>query len=332
MKRATLKDIARLTGLSVSGVSRALKDHPDISKETKDRVREVAKALNYRPNPNAQILRTQSSRVIAVILPKANTFFFPELLQGIGEVVSQKGYSLMFLQSDNSYAKEKELVDFALQSFAEGVLISLSVETQDLLHLFKLKEAGTPVVLIDRVLENETFPYVTIDDRQTTQMAVEALLEHNHQKVLGIFDDPNLEMTRHRIEGFKKAHELQGLPLQEDQLLTVVDENNMEYPIRSLIERHDQATAIFAMSDKIMVRTYHVLNKMGLRIPDDIALLSISDGKAPYYLFPNISHFRHSGHIVGTEGTMLLFDLINGKKLHNNFHKIETEFIKLHSF
>ncbi len=173
---------------------------------------------------------------------------------------------------------------------------------------------------------------VTIDDRQTTQMAVETLLEHNHQKVLGIFDDPNLEMTRHRIEGFKKAHELSGLSVQEDQVLTVVDENNMEYPIRSLIERYDQATAIFAMSDKIMVTTYHILSKMGLRIPDDIALLSISDGKAPYYLFPNISHFRHSGHIVGTEGTTLLFDLINGKKLHNNFHKIETKFIKLHSF
>ena len=117
MKRTTLKDIAKATGLSVSGVSRALKNHPDIGERTKQKVKEVAEALNYSPNLSARSLRTRSSKIIALILPELTDFFFPKLLKGISDTVESKGYSLVFLQSNNSLEKEKELIRLLNQMF-----------------------------------------------------------------------------------------------------------------------------------------------------------------------------------------------------------------------
>ncbi|MBI5913905.1 MAG: LacI family DNA-binding transcriptional regulator [Bacteroidetes bacterium] len=331
MKRSTLKDIAKLTGLSVSGVSRALKDHPDISPETKDKVKEVAAALNYHPNPSAQFLRTKSSKIIAVILPEVNTFFFPEILQGISKVVEQHGYSLIFLQSDNSIRKEKELIDYCLQMFVDGVLISLSGETTNLEHILKLKETETSVVLIDRILENKEVPYLTINDAETSFRAVDYLIKKGHSNILGIFDDDRLSMTRLRADGFRLAHARNGIDLNPNQILTITDDHELEAQITNFLDEHPSATAVFTMSDKLMVKTYHVINSLGFKIPDDMALVSISDGKAPYYLYPGITHMRHSGEEVGTTATNLLFELLSGKKPDQDIYEIATVLVELGS-
>lgn len=331
MKRSTLKDIAKLTGLSVSGVSRALKDHPDIAQETKDKVREVAEALNYHPNPSAQKLHSKSSKIIAVILPEVNTFFFPEMLQGISKVVEQQGYFLIFLQSNNSFKKEKELIDYCLQMFVDGVLISVSSETENLGHLLKLKDLDTPIVLIDRVLSNTEIPYLTIDDVGTAKAAVDHLLQKGHEKVLGIFDDIRLSMTQLRIEGFKQALDRNNLNHTNSNILTISDNNDIEGQISHFLSENETATAVFTMSDKLMVKAYHAIHSLGYKIPEDFALVSISDGKAPYYLYPGITHIRHSGEEVGILAATLLFKILSGEGECLGFHKVETKLVELGS-
>ncbi|MFT5168717.1 MAG: LacI family transcriptional regulator [Saprospiraceae bacterium] len=331
MKRATLKDIAKLTGLSISGVSRALKDHPDIGRETKERVKEVALALKYSPNLNARSLRTLSSRIIAVILPKLTDFFFPKLLKGISEIVEARGYSLIFLQSNNNLKREEELVDFCLNVFAEGVLISLSVETDKLDHLQKLKEADIPTVLIDRVIKNDDFPSVTIDDREISFTAVEYLIEQGHNNILGIFGDSRLKMTALRVEGYRLAHAHHQIAIKEEQILMVPSEYNLEEEITAYIKGQSAATAIFTMSDTLLVHTYQAIKQLGLSIPDDVSLISISDGIAPNYLFPKITHLRHSGHEVGSKATNLLFNIIDGMSPAFSFYKIDAALVKLGS-
>ncbi|MBK9015076.1 MAG: LacI family DNA-binding transcriptional regulator [Saprospiraceae bacterium] len=331
MKRSTLKDIAKLTGLSVSGVSRALKGHPDIAPETKERVKEVAKALNYHPNPNAQFLHSKSSKIIAVILPEVNTFFFPEILQGISEVVEQHGYFLLFLQSDNKFQKEKDLIEYCIQMFVDGVLISLSAETTSLDHLLKLKEMDAAVVLIDRVLSNDSIPYLTIDDAEASRKAVDHLISKGHTNILGIFDDGRLSMTNLRASGFRQAHEQNGLHCGENRILIVNGDVEIEEQIIQLIDENAELTAIFTMSDKLMVKAYHAINSLGFKMPDDIALISISDGKAPYYLYPGISHVRHSGEEVGTSAATLLFRMLSDEKNLEGFHQIETKLVELGS-
>ncbi len=331
MKRYTLKDIAKLTGLSVSGVSRALKDHPDIAPETKDRVREVAAALNYHPNPSAQFLHSKSSKIIAAILPEVNTFFFPEILQGISKVVEKHGYFLIFLQSDNKFQKEKDLVDYCIQMFVDGVLISLSAETKSLDHLLKLTEMDASVVLFDRVLNNDAIPYLTIDDSQASRKAVEHLHSKGHTNILGIFDDDRLSMTNLRANGFRQALNQNELGNHPNRILTITGDEDIEERIIQLLDENPDATAVFTMSDKLMVKTYHAINSLGLKIPDDLALISISDGKAPHYLYPGITHIRHSGEEVGNSAATLLFRMLLGEKHLEGFHKIETTLVELGS-
>jgi len=331
MKRATLKDIAKLTGLSISGVSRALKDHPDISPATKQKVKEVAQALKYSPNLSARSLRTQSSKIIALILPELTDFFFPKLLKGISEIVEARGYSLVFLQSNNTLKKEQELVELCINMFAEGVLISLSVETGHLEHLRKLKEAGIPTILIDRVIKNEDFPSITIDDRETSFKAIEYLIQQGHKNILGIFGDQRLKMTQLRIEGFQLGHAHHRRKLTDGQILMVPDEDDLEQTITDYIKQHPKATAIFTMSDSILVNTYHAIKQLGFHIPKDISLVSISDGIAPNYLYPKITHLHHSGHEVGSKASNLLFNIIDGMSPAFNFYKIDAELIQLGS-
>ncbi|MBK8563949.1 MAG: LacI family DNA-binding transcriptional regulator [Saprospiraceae bacterium] len=331
MKRSTLKDIAKLTGLSISGVSRALKDHPDIAPETKEKVREVANALNYHPNPNAQHLQSKQSKTIAVILPEVNTFFFPELLQGISNVVEQHGYFLIFLQSDNRFSREKELIEYCIQMFVDGVLISVSAETTNLEHLLKLQEMGAAVVQIDRVLSNGTIPFLTINDSAASMKATAYLIDKGHKKMVGIFDDARLSMTLLRIEGFERALQLHQIAIEEDSILIVQDGEDVEFKLSKLLDENTSITAVFTMSDKLLVRAYHAINQLGLKIPDDIALISISDGKAPQYLFPGITHVRHSGEVVGIAAATLLFKILSGEKIPGQLHEVETTLVELDS-
>ena len=324
MKRTTIKDIAKLTGLSISTISRALKGHPDISQATREKVSEVAEATGYKPNLGARSLRTQSSKLIGVILPRADTFFFPELLEGISEVVSRHGYSFIFLQSENKFKKEEELLELCMQMSVEGVLISLSVEAKDVSHLYKLRSGNIPVVLMDRVFENELIPCVNINDAEVVYNAVDYLINKGHQRILGIFDDPRLEMTNLRESGFREALKKNNIALAEKQVVKISEGEDLDLVISELLDKNEEATAIFTMSDKLMVQTYHILSNYGLAIPEDIALIAISDGKAPYYFYPNISHMRHSGAEVGSTAANLLFECIRGQTPSNLFYYIQA--------
>ena len=311
-----------MTGLSTSTISRALKGHPDISLSTRQNVNEVAKALGYKPNLGPRSLRTQSSKLIGVILPKVDTFFFPEVLEGISEVVSKQGYYFIFLQSENSFHKEDELLELCMQMSVEGVLISLSVETENVDHLLKLKNNDIPVVLMDRVLENGMFPCVNINDAEVSFTAVDFLIKKGHRKILGVFDDPRLEMSNLREAGYLAALEKNNIPFYESQVLRVTVPKGADAIISQFLDNNKEATAIFTMSDNIMVQVYHVLINHGLSIPKDMALISISDGKAPNYFHPNITHMWHSGSEVGRTASTLLFKYIKGEALNDKYHYI----------
>jgi LacI family transcriptional regulator len=280
------------------------------------------------PNLSARTLRTNSSKIIALILPELTDFFFPKLLKGITEIVESRGYTLVFLQSNNSIEREKELVDFCINIAAEGVLISLSVETNTLDHCKNLKEANIPLIQIDRIIKDDNFPSITIDDRETAFNATEYLIEQGYQKILGIFGDPRLAMTQLRSEGFQLAHAHHRRPLSESQLLKIPNEDNIGNSISEFIKKNVGTTAIFTMSDTLLVHTFHAIRQLGYRIPEDISLISISDGVAPNYLFPKITHMHHSGHEVGTRATRLLFNIIDGMTPVFNFYEIEAVLIK----
>jgi LacI family transcriptional regulator len=330
MKRTTIKDLARALGIATSTVSRALSDHPDISEAMRRRVREAALALNYTPNLSAKHLRTQYTRMIALILPEVNMFFTPSLMNGINAIVESFGYTLFILQSDNTLEKESKLLDYCAELSVEGILISLSEETSHTAHFSTCQNADIPIVLIDKTLESEDFAAFNFDDASMSQRAVAHLIAHGHTNIVGVFANPKLRMTRLREEGFRAALQHYGIPLDEKLILTIREPNEVDGSIKSVLAQRPNATAFFTMSDELLVQTYHSILRSGFRIPTDKALISISDGQTPYYLFPNITHIRSSGEALGRKAAAFLFNLVH-KKYGILDSEVQTDLVDLYS-
>jgi LacI family transcriptional regulator len=309
-RRVTLKDIARQLGLSLPTISRALADHPDISEDTKARVREAAQAMHYIPNFRARYLRAKNSRLLALILPEMNMFFFPSLITGISKVAQDNDYSLIVFQSDNSVVQERRLVEYCTHLSVDGVLLALSAETSDLTHLDILHDCGIPVVLLDNTIETTKYSTVTIDDQDVGRDAAAYLLDRGHSRILGVFGDQRQRISAMRLRGFKQAHAERGLKLADTQIVRMTTGEPLEHSLHRALDAHGDTTAVFTMTDELLMRSNYVLMQRGRRIPDDVSLLAISDGLAPALLYPNVTHFRHSGMEVGERTAHILIGLI----------------------
>ena len=308
--RVTLKDIAAKVGLCTATVSRALADHPDISGETKARVRSAAQTLSYIPNYRARYLRAKHSRLMALIVPEINAFFVPSMITGINRVVQKNDYSLIVFQSDNSIVQERRLVEYCTQLSADGVLMVLSSETADLQHLDVLQDCGIPVVLLDKTIDTVKHTTITIDDEEAGREAASYLLARGHTRCIGIFSDPRQRISALRLAGFRRAHRDQGVPLADTQILEVTMIDELEGQLDRAFAAHPDLSAIFTMTDELLVHTHHLLSRRGTRIPEDVSLMAISDGQAPSFLHPNVTHLRHSGSEVGERTAHILIGMI----------------------
>jgi LacI family transcriptional regulator len=329
--RVTLKDIAKSVGLSMATVSRALADHPDISGETKDRVREAAQAMSYIPNYRARYLRAKHSRLIALIVPEMNMFFVPSMITGINRVVQQNDYSLIVFQSDNSIVQERRLAEYCTHLSADGVLLVLSSETADLQHLEVLHEFGIPVVLLDRTIDTTKYTTITIDDEDAGREAATYLMDRGHECILGIFGDQRQRISALRPKGFRRAHAERRVPLAETQVLSVTLVDELEGLLDRAFAAHPHLTAIFTMTDDLLVHTHHLLAQRGVRIPEDVSLMSISDGQAPSFLHPNVTHIRHSGIEVGERTAHILIGMIEHNSDAMMDVRIRTTLVELGS-
>lgn len=329
--RVTLKDIAARVGLSMATISRALADHPDISGETKDRVREVAQAMSYIPNYRARYLRTKHSRLIALIVPEMNMFFVPSMITGINRVVQQNDYSLIVFQSDNSTAQERRLAEYCTHLSADGVLMVLSSETSNLQHLDVLHDLGIPVVLLDRTIDTSKYTTITIDDEEAGREAASYLIDHGHTRCVGVFGDQRQRITTQRLKGFRRAHAEAGIALEDTQVLRITMLDELEAQLDRVFATHPDLTAIFTMTDELLVHTHHQLARRGTRIPEDVSLLSISDGQAPSFLHPNVTHVRHSGIEVGERTAHILIGMIEHNSDAMMDVRIRTTLVELGS-
>jgi LacI family transcriptional regulator len=330
-KRATLKDIAASLGVSMATVSRALADHPDISSETKDRVREMAQTLSYIPNYRARYLRAKHSRLIALIVPEMNMFFVPSMIAGINRVVQQNDYSLIVFQSDNSIVQERRLVEYCTHLSTDGVLIVLSAETSDLQHLDTLHDCDIPVVLLDRTIETTKYTTITIDDEEAGREAANHLIAHGHTRSLGIFSDQRQRTSTQRLAGFRRAHKEHGIPLEDSQILRVVLVAELPEQLDRAFAAHPDISAVFTMTDELLVHTHHLLMRRGVRIPEEVSLLAISDGQAPAFLHPNVTHLRHSGGEVGERTAHILIGMIEHNSDAMMDVRIRTTLVELGS-
>lgn len=307
MKQINLKELSKMLSLNPSTVSRALSDHPDISPETKKRVKESALEFNYQPNLHARYFRKKSSGQVAVILPEFNMFFVPELMKGINSVIDASGLSIIIFFSNNSLDREIEIMNHCLSWKVDGVLISLSETTTNCDHLKILKTANIPVILMDKVLSTDDFPTVTINDKNVSEQATSYLLSQEVKKILGVFGSPSLQMTQSRLDGFITTKKMSNTETYHFYY-TPADTSSLDN-LKKLISDIG-FDGIFVMSDEILFVVYSILRKLDL-YPLKVKIVAISDGILPAQLFPPVPHIRHSGFEVGKTAAESLLKLKN---------------------
>ena len=329
MKRATIKDIAVLAGVNISTVSRALKDHPDIGLNLRTKIKQLAHELHYHPNMFAIQLRKQKSNTIGLIIPEANMFFVPSVIKGISNIVQAHGYRLLVMQSGENFEQELENVKICQEYGVEGLLMSLTNETENLDHLLELKDSGIPVVLIDKVLSNSDFDEVIIDDVDATQRCVNYLIDSGCKKILGLFGNFNMMITRKRLEGFTNLIETKQKQYNLIAEHKFVQNTFSAWACLEQIFPEFQPDGIFAMSDEIIAGVIPALKKLKVRIPEDCSVIGISDGYLPKILDPSLTFLYHDGFALGRMAAKHLIEKLN-QSVTENYQKhliLSTELV-----
>ena len=317
MKRQTItiKDIAKELGISPSTVSRALKDHFEISQETKEAVKRVAKELNYQPNSLALSLRYSKSNTIGVIIPEIVHFFFSTVISGIEDIAQSKGYNVIITQSNESYEREVMNIQTLFNNRVDGVLVSISKETFDASHFLALQQKGLPIVFFDRVVDDVEGSQVTVDDFLGGYQATDHLIKQGFKKIAHLAGPPNLEITNKRIGGYKKAHEDAGLSW--DEKLIVFDHESYEvdaYSATYELLKTENPDAIFCSNDMAAVGAIKAAQKYGKNVPLDFGVVGFSNWQFTALTNPSITTIEQPGFEMGQHAAELLIKQIESEE------------------
>jgi LacI family transcriptional regulator len=296
MNNTTLKKISQLLELSISTVSRALKDHPDISSKTKQRVVELAMAMDYEPNANAINLRTSNSRLFGVIVPSVSNFFYDSFISSLEEESRKNNYSLMILQSGDDPLIELTNIKLCRQNRISGLFACISSKSIDIDPFLKLKESNTPVIFFDKVPDIPNCNKVCVADALSATMAANAIIHKKKKKVLALFGDKRLLLTRKRLEAFNEtmSSKAPSVKLITDHAENA--ENAEKLATKYLSQKPD---TVFCMSDEILTGVMKALFKKGITYPAEIAVIAISNGFFPKLYYPEITYVETSGYKLG---------------------------------
>ncbi|MFW5656947.1 MAG: LacI family DNA-binding transcriptional regulator [Bacteroidota bacterium] len=322
----TIKDIARQLGVSASTVSRALKDHPDISKSTKDAVQELAEKLNYQPNALALSLKHRSSKTIGVIIPEIVHFFFSSVISGIEDVAYEAGFTVIICQSNEMYSREVENTKALIAHRVDGILISVTKNTSQYKHLENIMESGIPMVFFDRIVPEITADQVIIDDEMAAYKATKHLIDLGRKRILHFSGPSNLLIGRQRLAGYLRALKEAGMEENRDLIVNVDSYEGGFRAIRWLIDREVDFDGLFAVNDSTAIGAMHALQNHNISIPQQVAIIGFSDGRLSSISRPTLSSVDQHGYEMGSQAMLLLLERINAtedypavtKKLETN--------------
>lgn len=322
----TIKDIATALNLSVSTVSKALRDSYEISEATKKLINEYAREHNYRPNPIAQSLKQGSSKSIGIVVPSVANQFFSQVINGIESVAYDAGFNVIITQTHESLEREIANVGHLTHRSIDGLLISLSTETEDIDHLKRLHQQGLPIVFFDRVSEEIETHKVIADNFKGAYDATRHLIESGYTRIAHITSPPAISITVERLAGYKRALAEADIQIPDDYIKYCAhggrDINEIENAVNDLLLHQDKPDAILTTSDRITTTTLYLLNKLGVKIPGEIALVGYTNTTLADVLNPSLSSIYQPGFEMGQKATEMLLSLILSKRPVYEFEKL----------
>lgn len=317
--RTSLKDLAAKLGVSIATVSRALRNSPEIGQEMQQRVKALAKELNYRPNPFARSLRREAPKIIGVVVPNLVTHFYSAVLDGIEEEAAKSGYSVISANSHEDCVAEAKAVDNFIDMHVEGIIACLAQNTTDYSHFEEIAEMGIPLVFFGRTCMSDKFSTVTANGDEAAQMATEHLISTGSRRIAFIGGPNHLDMVRRRKHGYLEALRDHRIPI--DREIVVCDRIDYQTALANtlkLLQRPDRPDAILAFNDIITFAAYTAIRQMKLNIPDDVALIGFTDDIHTEYVTPRMSVIADQSQAMGAEACRLLMKAIGGdSKIRN---------------
>lgn len=329
-RRTTLKDIAKALNLSPSTVSRALNGYPSLSEETIQMVKEYAEKHNYVPNPIAVNFRKNRTSILGMVVPHLVHHFFSTTISGALEAAKKNGYSILMAQSYDLLKDEVLACQHLLGMGVDGLLISVSNETQDAEHLQAFLDEGKPVVQFDKVTDQLLGPKIEVDDFQGAYQAVTHLIRQGYRKIAHISGRMNVKNSHERFLGYKKALEDHGLEFKEELVKNCFDISEKEGFdfCQELMESQNPPDAIFCITDLVALGAMNSLKKKGYHIPNQVGLMGFSNWMLSEYTTPSLSSVNQFGFEMGGKAAEWLIDLLKNQELGENQTQIlKTELI-----
>ena len=322
-RRASITDLAKALGLSASTISRALADHHDVSAATKVRVRELAKELNYHPNPLAAGLRRGRSNTLGVLVPHLTGHFFPQVIDGIATEARRQGFDVMICQSNEDVEQEKQAIELMMTAQVAGILVSLANTTQDFSHFEDVRQQHVPLVFIDRKVEGfkgKNISTVTLNDYLGAYQVVEHLLSQGCRRIAHLTGPLHLSILKNRHQGYQDALAAHGI--DPDASLTVFCEQTQvggATAMRELLRRPaaQRPDALFSSNDLVAVGALQVAKKRGLRIPHDLAVAGFSNEVFTALTEPTLTTVDQRCQQMGETAVQLLQKMLPGSKEKN---------------
>lgn len=336
MKPVTLKQIAEELNISVTTVSKALKDYPDVSKKTKGLVKELAKTLNYKPNTFAVNLRTKESKTIGLIIPVIVHHFFSNVIKGIVSQAEKKGYLVIILQSNESYELEKKQIDLLLSQRVDGILISLANGTANFNHINNVIAQEKPLVMFDKIAKIVKCSKVIIDDRKAAYTATQHLINIGCKRIAHFRGALLPQNSIDRFLGYKKALLDNGLPY-DPSLVYICECGERSFEegkknAKQLLIDHNDVDGIFINTDLVAIGAMTEFNSQGVKIPDDINIVGFSNWFMSSVISPSLTTINQPGYKMGKAAFKQLYKEIkaakNKKIITPKTITLETELIK----
>lgn len=319
----SLKELAERLGVAPSTVSRALKNHPDISKETKARIQQMAAELHYAPDAIASGLRNRRVRLVAAIVPEFASDYFVRVLQGALHQAWKEGYNLVVFDSAEEYEREVAICNTICKSGVQGIIIAMTKTTCRMEHFQNIVACKVPLVFFDRIAGNIYGDRIVEDHFRGAYDAVEYMLKGGCRRIVHLAGDQHLQTAQKRQMGYLQALADNHVPVDRSLIIPC---NNREEAItqttRLLAER--PVDGIFAFNDWIAVGAMQVLKEKGYRIPDDVAVCGFSDEPVGQVTEPALTTVRQYGYELGEKA----IELLMGRLSERDHSEIRTSLLK----
>jgi len=307
-RQITIKDIARELGISPSTVSRALKNHPDISSATKRQVNDLAKKYKYKPNEVALSLRHSKSNIIGVIVPEVVHYFFSSVISGIDDLAYANDYNVMIAQTNEDFEREVHSTQGMLSSRVAGLLVSISKNTKNCDHLINIQNNGIPVIFFDRVCPDIETDKVVVDDFEGAYKAVEHLIKTGCRRIVHYGASQHLLIGRNRQNGYLHALFKNGIPADDSLIFKCEDYDESIQLTEKLIRSGKIPDAIFAVNDMTAIGAMAAIKSMGLKIPNDISVIGFTNGLISTMTDPPLTTVEQHGYEMGQIAVRLLLN------------------------